>query len=264
MWAVLKQSLGRISLRFVQLLFNALGLDQYTGFKVQSIHQFEKLGTEIDGWYIPLGFLNENSVCYCAGAGEDISFDIELVKKFNCDVFIFDPTPRAIEHFATLKKVILTGGKMPISNRIDIFYELSSKLIGKLHYFNYGIWSENKIMKFFEPRKKAYVSHSITNIQNTEEYFEAQCKTIESIMRELGHNKIDLLKLDIEGAECEVIDFILRKNISIKILCVEFDELSIRGWNSFKKIRRSINSLLKSGFILSKTDGQNYTFIKNM
>src|SRR5690606_25746429 len=61
----------------------------------KSHHLHEKLGTRYGGWYVPSDLLNAQSICYCIGAGEDISFDIELINRFDCHVYTFDPTPRA-------------------------------------------------------------------------------------------------------------------------------------------------------------------------
>ena len=41
-------------------------------------------------------------------------------------------------------------------------------------------------------------------------------------MDELGHDHLDLLKLDIEGAEYEVLDSLAAEGIRSRILCVEF------------------------------------------
>ena len=42
----------------------------------------ESLGTNYGGWYIPENILlNNNSIIYSAGVGEDISFDLLLSNK---------------------------------------------------------------------------------------------------------------------------------------------------------------------------------------
>jgi len=41
-------------------------------------------------------------------------------------------------------------------------------------------------------------------------------------MQEHGHTHIDLLKIDIEGAEYQVLDNMLHENILPTILCIEF------------------------------------------
>ena len=65
----------------------------------------EKLGTNYGGWYLPKNCdLNENSVVYSIGVGEDISFDIHLQSKYKCNIILVDPTKRAILHFEECKK----------------------------------------------------------------------------------------------------------------------------------------------------------------
>ena len=64
----------------------------------------ELLGTNYGGWYIPYDIsLNSNSIIYSAGVGEDISFDIKLNDKYNCNIILIDPTQRAIKHFNEIK-----------------------------------------------------------------------------------------------------------------------------------------------------------------
>jgi FkbM family methyltransferase len=40
-------------------------------------------------------------------------------------------------------------------------------------------------------------------------------KTLKDIMNELGHEHIDVLKMDIEGSEYDVLENILNENISV-------------------------------------------------
>ena len=47
--------------------------------------------------------LNEDSIVYSGGVGEDISFDLKLQDKYNCNIFLIDPTQRAIKHFEEVK-----------------------------------------------------------------------------------------------------------------------------------------------------------------
>ena len=49
------------------------------------------------------------------------------------------------------------------------------------------------------------MSHSIHNLQSTSAYFEADCVTLESFRRRKNLSSIDVLKMDIEGAEFPVI-----------------------------------------------------------
>ena len=74
-----------------------------------------RLGTTYGGWIIPADAgLTADSICYCAGAGEDISFDCALVERFHCQVRVIDPTPRAIQHFTNLEKAVMSGERFPV------------------------------------------------------------------------------------------------------------------------------------------------------
>lgn len=79
--------------------------------KTSGDYSLERLGTEYGGWV----FVDEkelyNSPIISAGLGEDASFDIEFVEKYNSEVTIVDPTPRAIQQFKEIKESL--GRKKP-------------------------------------------------------------------------------------------------------------------------------------------------------
>lgn len=64
----------------------------------------EKIGTDYGGWFFPLNpLLNQDSIIYSVGAGEDISFDLHIQSKYKSNIVIVDPTARAIKHFEEIK-----------------------------------------------------------------------------------------------------------------------------------------------------------------
>ena len=65
---------------------------------VASLH----LGSIYGGWTICTeAGLGSDSVIYSVGVGEDISFDLDLIKTFGCQILAFDPTPRSINWIKT-------------------------------------------------------------------------------------------------------------------------------------------------------------------
>ena len=78
----------------------------------------KRFGTIYSGFYYPedLPYLNKDSIIYCVGAGEDITHDIEIAKKLDSNVYIFDPTPRAIKHINYIKYVFKENIKKPINS----------------------------------------------------------------------------------------------------------------------------------------------------
>jgi hypothetical protein len=58
------------------------------------------LGSVYGGWTIVPELLDTSSVVYSVGVGNDISFDLELIRRFGATVHGFDPSPLAIEWIA--------------------------------------------------------------------------------------------------------------------------------------------------------------------
>jgi FkbM family methyltransferase len=194
----------------------------------------QKIGTAYGGWTVPTALVRPDWVCYCGGVGEDISFDLGLIERFGCTVRAFDPTPRAIT-FVAAKAAKVPG----------------------FDFHPIGLWSEDTTLRFFAPRNPAHVSHSIVNLQRTSEFFEAPCRTVESIMLEVGDERVDLLKLDIEGAEHEVVRSMLASGIRPTVLCLEIDQpVRVRTfWATVRRIRAS-------GYALVDVDSWNLSFLR--
>ena len=70
---------------------------------------------------------------------------------------------------------------------------------------------------------------------------------------------IDLLKLDIEGAENIVLNQMLDDKIYPKYLCIEFD-LFINKKDSNDSTRKIVNRLLMNGYKILVNDKFNITF----
>jgi FkbM family methyltransferase len=194
----------------------------------------QKIGTAYGGWVVPTALIKPDWICYCGGVGEDISFDLGLIERFGCVVRAFDPTPRAIAYIAQ------NAANEP-----------------KFDFHPVGLWSANTTLRFFAPRNPAHVSHSVVNLQRTSEFFEAPCRTIESIMQEVGDDRIDLLKLDIEGAEHEVVRAMLATGIRPTVLCLEIDQpVRVRTlWGTVRRIR-------SAGYALVDVDSWNVSFLR--
>jgi FkbM family methyltransferase len=222
-------------------LLSWVGFDTLARATVQHIDGLVNIGSDYGGWITPMHLLSSTSICYCAGVGEDITFDLGLIERFGCHVFAFDPTPRAKIH---VKKTAAN--------------------IERYHFFDYGLWDNDEIVRFFAPRNPSHVSHSALNLQKTEQFFDAPCKRLSTIMRENEHDHIDLLKLDIEGAEYAVLRSLLEDQLQVGIICVEYDELHKAIDDRYiQRIRRSIAELREAGYVLvAKDDQLNYTLVK--
>ena len=83
--------------------------------------------------------------------------------------------------------------------------------------------------------------------------------TIEDIMKTHNHSKIDLLKLDIEGAEVKVLNNMLDNKIYPKYLCIEFD-LYLKKKDVNNETQRIVDRLISEGYKILKNDNLNITF----
>jgi len=256
--------MSTVTSKINKALSQLFGYDPITKLKIHRIKNLEKIGTDYGGWVIPENFLGPSSICYLAGAGEDISFDTGIAEKYGCHVHIFDPTPKAIQHFEELKSTILKGERMPINNQHQVSYGLNREKLLLLHFHDIGLWESEDTVKFYEPKNPDHASHSILNIQQTDHYIEAKVDRISTIMKRLGHDRIDLLKIDIDGSEYKVIESILEDHLDIRVICVEYDEVFFAlDRNFLSRIKASLLSLMKSGYAIVYGDEHcNYTLIK--
>ncbi len=119
-----------------------------------------------------------------------------------------------------------------------------------------GLWSADTTLRFYAPQDPAHVSHSVVNLQKTEEYFEADCRTIPSLVRELGDKSLDLVKLDIEGAEHRVLSNMLRSDLRPRVVCFEIDQPV-----SAAQVWATWFGLVRRGYRLIAVDSWNLTFV---
>lgn len=84
--------------------------------------------------------------------------------------------------------------------------------------------------------------------------------SIKNIMNKYQHTHIDLLKLDIEGAEINVLEQMLNDNIYPHYLCIEFD-LKLKNKDPMLLTNKLIHRLLHNeGYVILVDDNFNITF----
>ena len=219
-------------------------LKQLVGQDIRFKAQVKQANTlRFGDWCIEPTGLNEDSVIYSLGVGEDIEFDVGMMDKYGVNIHAFDPTPNTIKWVESK--------------------ELSDKFI----FHPYGISNIDEKIKIF-PRvnkrgKKSNTMFSVVEEDNVKNHgIEVQMHTLKTIMQELGHTKIDILKMDIEASEYSVIADIVNTEIEVDQILVEFH-------HRFKSISNNmtleaIDMLNRKGykiFFISEL-GREYSFIK--
>jgi FkbM family methyltransferase len=161
-------------------------------------------GNYYGGFFVAPQFINGKSIVYSFGVGEDISFDLELIKVHNCSVYAFDPTPKSVQWVQSQS------------------YNLPTSFV----FYEYGIAAKSSKVPFFLPKNSDHVSGSFVVQNNVDNHkkIDVEMKSLTDISNLLGHKNIDILKMDIEGAEYLVLESIFENNIKINQILVEFHD----------------------------------------
>jgi FkbM family methyltransferase len=191
-------------------------------------------GSAYGGWTISPPV---QGIVYSFGVGEDVSFEQSLGAKYDVPIFAFDPTPRSIEWAKT------------------------QNLPRQFRFLEYGVADYDGTARFYAPENPEHVSHSIIPNENTKA-IDVPMKRLQTILAELGHTTIDVMKFDIEGAEYAVLDDMLRSTLRPRQLLVEFHHRfpQVGAYHTGRMVRK----LRANGyqiFAISKT-GEEYSFMK--
>ncbi|MER9419173.1 FkbM family methyltransferase [Mesorhizobium sp. M0306] len=226
----------------------------------------KRFGTRYGGWTVfEIASLRGSKIVSC-GAGEDVSFDISMASELGCSIVIVDPTPRAVEHVTSVIQRIRQGrpgdegcghcGSQSVGN-----YDLSNIFPSQIVLVERAIWCKREVVRFFAPQDARHVSHSIVNIQHGQRldqpdgYIDVHAVTLQDILEENDIEQLEMLKLDIEGAEISVIRDIIEKGLRPKQLLVEFDGLLFPSTKTRADIKFTDSILREAGYNCYHRDG---------
>jgi FkbM family methyltransferase len=160
--------------------------------------------------------------CYLAGAGGDVTLDLELVRRYGVTARSFDPVLDYVERAAhdgrdeprfSAHHVAIAGADGPI--RMQITHDVRSGSLSAA-----GL----------------YDSHS---------YIEVPGRSLPSLMTELDDGRIDLLKLDVEGSEYELFPKLDLDSLGVKVFAVQ-----LHHNGSVRAARRLMSALDEQGYDL--------------
>jgi FkbM family methyltransferase len=158
-----------------------------------------RFGSATAGWTVACERLSSRSVVWCVGIGEDISFDLAIHAAYGMPIDAFDPTPRSL---AWVRMQPLPAGY-------------------RVH--PYGLADRDGEVSFRPPADPRHVSHTLVDdAAASGTVVRGEVRRLGTIAALLGHSSIDLMKMDIEGAEYGVIDDLDRQPILPRQLLVEF------------------------------------------
>lgn len=179
-----------------------------------------ELGSPYGGWLIPSGLIEPSWLCYSVGAGGDISFDLALIERYDTTVRAFDPVADYVQG-----AIAQAGGE----SRFSIHEAAIATSDGPL-----------RVQVTHDPASQ---SVSAAHLYESAAFIELPGRTLRSLMDELGDDHIDLLKLDIEGAEYEVLPTIDLRKLGVKVFATQ-----LHHNGSVRDARRLIAHLRDRGY----------------
>lgn len=178
------------------------------------------LGSSYGGWVIP-DVVQPDWVCYCVGAGGDVSFDLDLIRRYGVEVRGFDPVSSYVESARreageerrfSIHEVAIATKDGPI--RMQVTHDEGSRSVSAAHLYD------------------------------TEKFIELPGRSLDSLMSELGDTRVDLLKLDIEGAEYELLAQVDLRRLGVKVFATQ-----LHHTGTVREARSLIGRLRDSGYV---------------
>jgi FkbM family methyltransferase len=179
-----------------------------------------ELGSEWGGWVVPADLIDDSWTCYCVGAGSDVSFDLALIKGYGARVRCLDP--------------------------FHIFREQAERQAGgdpRFTFVEAALAATDGPLEMFGAEDPESGSLSAANLYETGRAVVKPGRTLPSLMAELGDDRADLLKLDIEGSEYDVLPTLDLPALGVRVLCIE-----LHASRSVGEARRLLDSIRDQGY----------------
>ncbi len=199
---------------------------------------------ESDQWLYAPDAVPADAIVYCFGVGDSIDFEAALLDEHSVTVHAFDPTPTTLNWIE--------------SQHTPAGFEFHALAVaGK----------DSTLTLYPRVRRRGRRSETMwTAVSDRIEPnsgIEVPAFTVPSIMRELGHSHVDLVKLDVEGAEYDVIDAMLvHANLPTQLLVEFHHRFEQIGKERTRQYIIKLNNAGYDLFGISRT-GRELSFIRN-
>ena len=193
-------------------------------------------------WTVCPERLGPDSVVYSFGVGNNIEWELALIERFGVTVHAFDPTPASVAWLRT------------------------QSLPDEFHFAPVGIAGHDGVLRFHLPQHGSRFNYhpSLEGVQNRgDTEVSLPVRRLTTLMAERGHDRIDVLKMDVEGAEYGVLDDLLAADIPIGQVLVEFHHhFAGVGLGATVRAVRSLNAAGYRIFHISER-GLEFSFLRS-
>jgi len=205
------------------------------GIDVEVRRKTAAYGARTGVWTILADLLPEQPVVYSFGVGRNIDWDLEMVHRHDAELHAFDPTPRSVTWIQ------------------------DQELPAGLTFHPIGLGNHDGEIGFYIPRKAHKVNYSSVKAPSPDaEQVLCPVKTLATICSELGHTRVDILKMDIEGGEMDALPDVLESGIFVGQLLAEFHyHYPAIGWDPFLDV---VSELRRHGYRIFHISERGYEF----
>jgi len=233
---------------FTQKLGNALSIritrayEWYWKLKSRRIRRKYSL-TALPPCYWVRDTLTPHSVAVDAGTGETADFSIALIDRFGLRSYGIDPTRK----------------HAPLLQRLSSAEE-------RFNHLAYALGDKNETLTFYESianESGSRFNNHVNVLHGDVRAYNVQSVTVEDLFSIVSTERIDILKIDIEGGEYDVLKKIDPRILEkIDQLIVEFhhgtvSNYTVRDTNEVRK------KLRQNGYTEFTSDGINFLFFKS-
>lgn len=208
---------------------------------------YQRLGTRYGGWWVDLDLLGPQPLLIDCGLGEDISFPTAFLQRVaDAKVIGVDPNPRSLTY-------------------------CRARCPANMEILPNALWTRTgETLAFHLPRSQEELPHGADGVSGSldpsHDYVEGgeriEIRTIDldTLLARAGRTECDVLKLDIEGAEYELLAALIASGrlLAARQVLVEFHH-GVTG-HSLADTQRIVTQLGAVGFKLMHVESRNYIF----
>ena len=186
---------------------------------------------QFSDWAIVPTLMNrETPIVYSFGIGDSIEFERLLIDRFHAQVHAFDPTPSVYDW--------LREAKVPEA----------------FHFYPWAISSRDETLTLYPRRRRdgSAMTGMYTCVPQAGvdgDGLSVPSRRLSTVLTLLGHEKIDILKIDIEGAEYDVLSDLIESQVRPDQILVEFHH-RFDGIGK-KETSKIISRLTKLGYAIA-------------
>jgi FkbM family methyltransferase len=208
---------------------------------------FERLGTKYGGWWIMSSAIRKNPLLIDCGLGNDISFTTAFLQQFGGRAIGIDPNPAAIEY--------CTQHSPPgMEIRPEAFWTKAGDTL-----------------TFHLPRPVSQLPKGADGVSGSliashtyagDSALQVRTTSLDEILQAAHLTECDVLKLDIEGAEYEVLNDLCAtgKVRMARQLLIEFHHHCTS--HTLQDTLDAVAKVQSCGFNLCHTEDRNYIFLR--